>query len=87
MSEASSVASQVMLDCTPSVFWQQFLIYVSPAVSALLSAIALWVASRARGTSKAAQSTSVEVEETLRQAYASLGPNGSLPDALDRRKR
>jgi hypothetical protein len=35
-----------------------FLISLSPALSALLSAIALWVGSRARITSRAAQQTS-----------------------------
>lgn len=35
-----------------------FLVSLSPALSALLSAIALWVASQARSTSKGAQQTS-----------------------------
>jgi NO-binding membrane sensor protein with MHYT domain len=38
--------------------WQPFLLSLSPAVCALLSATALWVASRARSTSKDAQQTS-----------------------------
>lgn len=38
--------------------WQPFLLSLSPAVCALLSAIALWVASRAQRTSGAALQTS-----------------------------
>jgi hypothetical protein len=49
--------------------WQPFLVSLSPAAAALLSAIALWVASQARTTSRDAQQTS--------QATASL----SLLDA------
>jgi hypothetical protein len=47
-----------MLDCTPSAYWPLILAYVLPPVGALLSAIALWVASRARSTSGDALSTS-----------------------------
>jgi hypothetical protein len=47
-----------MYASTCSTSWQPFLVSVSPAVSALLSATALWVASRARSTSKVAQQTS-----------------------------
>lgn len=47
-----------MLDCTPTAFWQQSLVYVLPPVGALLSATALWVASRARDTSRVAHATS-----------------------------
>jgi len=74
------------LDCTPSAFWQQFLVYVSPAVAALLSATALWVGSRARGTSVAAQSTSEEAARISRLAIATAQHNGSVPAALDRRR-
>lgn len=73
-------------ECTLYAFWSPFLVYVQPAVAALLSAIALWVASRARGTSEAARATSVGLETTLRQASLSPEPNASLRDALDRRK-
>lgn len=78
--------STLTLSCTPSAFWQQFLVYVSPAVAALLSATALLVASRARGTSRDAQLTSEGAVQTLREAWLSHEANGSLPDALDRRK-
>jgi hypothetical protein len=47
-----------------SASWQPFLLSLSPAVCALLSAIALWVASRARTTSVAAQQTS-QAAQTL----------------------
>lgn len=74
------------LDCTPSAFWQQFLVYVSPPVAALLSATALWVASKARGTSKGVRSTSEEAARISRLAIAMAEHNGYLPAALDRRK-
>lgn len=47
-----------MLDCTPSAYWPLILGYVLPPAGALLSATALWVASRARSTSQVALSTS-----------------------------
>lgn len=74
------------LSCTPSAFWQQFLTSVSPAVVALLSATALWVASRARGTSSAAQSTSEEAALLSRLAIATAEHNESQRGALDRRR-
>lgn len=43
---------------TSCTSWSAFLLSVSPAVGALLSATALWVASQARTTSKVAQQTS-----------------------------
>jgi NO-binding membrane sensor protein with MHYT domain len=43
---------------TLSTSLAQFLVFMSPAAAALLSAIALWVASRARSTSADALSTS-----------------------------
>ncbi len=46
-----------------------------PPVAALLSATALWVASRARSTSKDAQSTSLAVADSY----------GALPLPLERR--
>lgn len=45
--------------CTPSGYWLLILTYVLPPVGALLSATALWVASRARGISSVALSTSL----------------------------
>jgi hypothetical protein len=45
--------------CTPSAYWVLTLTYVLPPVGALLSATALWVASRARSISGVALSTSL----------------------------
>ncbi len=64
-----------MLDCTPSAYWPLILAYVLPPVGALLSAIALWVASRARSTSEDARSTSL----------ALLDSSQLLPERLERR--
>lgn len=47
-----------MPESTPCTSYASFLLSLSPALGAVLSAIALWVASRARSTSVAAQSTS-----------------------------
>lgn len=47
-----------MPECTLSPYWGSILTSLLPPAAALLSAIALWVASRARGTSVDAQSTS-----------------------------
>jgi Flp pilus assembly protein TadB len=51
-----------MPPCISHDSWGPFLVSVSPAVAALLSAIALWVASRARTTSKDVQSISSDHE-------------------------
>lgn len=56
--------------CTPSAYWPLILAYVLPPAGALLSAIALWVASRARTTSQDALSTSVAAAVT----------SGALPE-------
>jgi hypothetical protein len=47
-----------MHDVTQCASWSDFLVSISPAVTGLLSATALWVASRARSTSKDAHATS-----------------------------
>ncbi len=44
--------------CTPDAYLPLILTYVLPPAGALLSAIALWVASKARSMSGVAQSTS-----------------------------
>lgn len=49
---------------TLSEYCSGFLVSISPALSALLSATALWVASRARTTSRDAQQTSQEALRT-----------------------
>jgi hypothetical protein len=74
------------LDCTPSAYWPLILAYVLPPVGAVLSAIALWVASKARSTSQDARVTSQgAVALSLLQAEPPV-PNGYPPDAPDRRK-
>ncbi len=45
------------LDCTPAAYWPLILTSVLPPLGAVLSATALWVASRARYTSQDVQST------------------------------
>ena len=75
-----------MHDCTPNGFWQSTTTSLLPAVSALLSAIALWVASRARSTSKAAQSTSLAVGYRSGLLPERRAASGSRPGAPDRRK-
>lgn len=45
-------------DCTQSAYWQPILGSLLPPAAALLSAIALWVAAKARTISADAQSTS-----------------------------
>ena len=57
-SATSLLAWALTPDSTCSESWQPFLLSLSPAVCALLSAIALWVASQARSTSRDAQQTS-----------------------------
>lgn len=47
-----------MPPCTPSAYWPLILNWLLPPAAALLSAIGLWVASRARTTSRDALSTS-----------------------------
>lgn len=65
---------------TCSTSWQPFLVSLSPAVCALLSAIALWVAARARIISKDAQQTS--------QATVALSLlDADSPRDLERRAR
>jgi hypothetical protein len=65
-----------MLPCTSPAYLPLILSYLLPPAAALLSAIALWVASRARSTSEAAQSTSLAVADSF----------GPLPAPLERRE-
>jgi hypothetical protein len=60
--------------------------YVLPPVGALLSAIALWVASRARTTSAAAQSTSRAAVAISLQPREPHERSARDTDAPDRRK-
>ncbi len=64
-----------MLSCTPADYWPAILTYVLPPLGALLSATALWVASRARSTSLDVQSTSLALADH----------SGTLPSSCERR--
>lgn len=69
-----------MQPCTSPVYWQPILTYVLPPAGALLSATALWVASKARSTSEDARQTSQgAVALSLLQAEPPE-PNASAPD-------
>lgn len=76
-----------MPDCMPDAFWSPFLAYVLPPVGALLSATALWVASRARSTSSDAQETLQALRRLSVQDLHTPEHSESLRAALDRRKR
>jgi hypothetical protein len=65
-----------MPSCTPVDFYAGILTYVLPPLGALLSAIALLVASRARSISADAQSMSL----------GRLDRSGTLPRRLERRR-
>lgn len=60
-----------MPDCTPSASLVDFLVSLSPALGGLLSAIALWVAARARSTSVDALQTSSEALRYSQPPYPS----------------
>jgi hypothetical protein len=74
------------LDCTPDAYWPLILTYVLPPVGALLSAIALWVASRARGTSAVALATSLVPPLPLNEERSRPGDNAS-PRVVRARKK
>jgi hypothetical protein len=76
-----------MPDCTPSAYWPLILAYVLPPVGALLSATALWVASRARTTSAVALSTSLEIADSSGLLSQPLARRGSLTAVPDLKKR
>ncbi len=75
-----------MPDCTLSASWQQALVYVLPPVGALLSAIALWVAAKARSISGDAQSTSQAAVALSLLDAEPPSPKGSGRRVSDRRK-
>jgi hypothetical protein len=69
-----------MLNCMPADFSQAILTYVLPPLGALLSATALWVASRAQGTSRDARSISLghaDRSHTLPDNYKRRSSDGS----------
>lgn len=67
-------------------FWTPILTYVLPPLGALLSATALWVASKARSTSADAQSTSLAVAHRSGLLPERRAHSGSRPDAPDPKK-
>ena len=75
-----------MLDFISCVFWQPVLESLLPPVAALLSATALWVASRARSTSVDARSTSQALARLAAGRRQLPALNESAPGARDRRK-
>ncbi len=75
-----------MLDCTPSASWQLVLAYVLPPVGALLSAIALWVAAKARSISSDAHSTAQGAVALSLLDAEPPSRNASPPDARVRKK-
>lgn len=72
--------------CTPGDSWSSFLVGVSPAVSALLSAIALWVASRARSTYKDEQRILSDLVISTQRSSGQPEARGSRRAAPGRRK-
>lgn len=72
------------LTCSSS--WPLILDSLLPPVAALLGAIALWVAARARGISKDAQLTSLETSHYLATRVERRSPSASPRTALDPRK-
>lgn len=75
-----------MPEHTSLLCWQHALDSLLPPAAALLSATALWVASRARSTYKDVRSTLLESEEHLLELRQSLARSESRPVAVDRRK-
>lgn len=75
-----------MPDCTPAFYWTPILAYVLPPAGALLSAIALWVASRARTTSVDAQQTSQAAVSLSLLSSAPPDDSASPSDVPDQRK-
>ena len=75
-----------MLNCTPSAYWPLILAYVLPPVGALLSAIALWVASKARTTSEDVRSTSLAALDSLHLLPEQLERRGFRRDAQGPKK-
>ena len=75
-----------MLPSTCPDSFASFLVGVSPAVSALVSAIALWVASKARSTYKEEQRILSDLVTNVQRSSKPPGPNVSPRRVRDRRK-
>lgn len=75
-----------MHSCTLDASWQPVLALLLPPVGALLSAIALWVAARARSISVDAQSTSQGAVALSLLGSERLDASESRQAARDQRK-
>jgi hypothetical protein len=70
-----------MLPCISPESSQLILTWLLPPAAAVLSATALWVASRTRGTSKDALQTSSDLERLLSERLGLPVRNASRPTA------
>jgi hypothetical protein len=75
-----------MLPCTPDTSLTLILTYVLPPLGALLSATALWVASKARTTSEDVRLTSEDLLASVQPPPGQPERRVSLRAARDRRK-
>lgn len=75
-----------MHGCTLDAFLPRILDSLLPPAGAILSAIALLVASRARSISRDEQRTLTDLRRSLNGPPEQRGHNESVTDALDRRK-
>jgi hypothetical protein len=72
--------------CTSQDYWLRILDSLLPPAAALVSAIALWVASRARSTYKDEQRTLSRLVTSVQRSSDELGPNESRRAARAPRK-
>ncbi len=79
-------ASVLMQLCTSPDYWLRILDALLPPVAALVSAIALWVAARARSTYKDEQRTLSRLVTSVQRSSEPPGPNESPPRARARKK-
>lgn len=75
-----------MLACTWLDSLQPTLAVVSPAVAALVSAIALWVAAQARSISRDEQRTLSALVTSVQRSSEPLGPSASRRTARARKR-
>lgn len=71
---------------TCAAYWPLILNWLLPPAAAVLSAIALWVASRTRGTSRDALSISLDQERLMETLLERPTRNGSRRDAPGQKK-
>lgn len=76
-----------MLLSTCGAYWESTLTLLLPPVAALLSATALWVASKARSISQDAQSISQDHEALLPQLVGRPSRSASRSGAPARKRR